>query len=290
MPAVGAFIPQIVPVEHLTKVNGIQASIQSLCMFVAPMISAALMSFASLESLFFLDVITAGIGIAILFFFVKVPKIEAAETTLDENRKGIDYFRDLKEGFRYIRQHGFILRLITLVAVFTFLSAPTAFLTPLQVARNFGEEVWRLSSIEIAFSVGMILGGILIGFWSGFKNRMYTMALAGFLFSVEAVGLGVVHNFWIYIAIMATAGLTVPFYNTPSMVLLQTKVEPAFMGRVMSAFTMISSIMMPIGMLIFGPLADIVSIDLLLIVTGVLLFVMIFPFLASKQLREAGKL
>jgi DHA3 family macrolide efflux protein-like MFS transporter len=50
-PAVGAFIPQIVPAEHLTRINGIQASIQSLCMFAAPMASAALMSFAPLETL-----------------------------------------------------------------------------------------------------------------------------------------------------------------------------------------------------------------------------------------------
>jgi DHA3 family macrolide efflux protein-like MFS transporter len=105
MPAVGAFIPQIVPTEHLTRINGIQASIQSLCMFVAPMISAALMAVASLESLFFLDVISAGIGIAILFFFVKVPKLETVETINDEHRKeitisGVDYFRDLKEGLQ----------------------------------------------------------------------------------------------------------------------------------------------------------------------------------------------
>ena len=30
MPAVGAFIPQIVPQEHLTRINGLQSSIQSL--------------------------------------------------------------------------------------------------------------------------------------------------------------------------------------------------------------------------------------------------------------------
>jgi DHA3 family macrolide efflux protein-like MFS transporter len=190
---------------------------------------------------------------------------------------------------KYIKKHGFILRLAILVAVFSFLSAPTAFLTPLQAARNYGEEVWRLSTIEISFSVGMIFGGILIGFWSGFKNRIYTMAAAGFLFAFEAIGLGVVHNFWVYIAIMAVAGITVPFYNTPSMVLLQTKVEPAFMGRVMSVISMAGSVMLPIGMMLFGPLADIVSIDYLLIGTGIAMFFLVIPFLASRQLKEAGK-
>lgn len=36
--------------------------------------------------------------------------------------------------------------------------APAAFLTPLQVTRTFGDEVWRLTAIEIAFSVGMMAG------------------------------------------------------------------------------------------------------------------------------------
>ncbi len=287
-PAIGAFIPQIVPSEHLTRINGIQSSIQSLCMFAAPMISAVLMSFAPLGILFLLDVVTAGIGIAILFFFVKVPRIESV-TSEPEDRKGIDYFRDLKEGIQYIRKHGFILRMIILTAVFSILSTPAALLTPLQVTRNFGGEVWRLSAIEIAFSVGMVFGGVLIGFWGGFKNKVYTMALTGFLFGLETAGLGLVRNFWLYLAIMAVSGITIPFYNTPSMVMLQSKVEPAFMGRVLSVFGMTGSVMMPIGMLLFGPLADIVSINYLLIGTGVLLFMMVIPFLTSRQLREAGK-
>ncbi len=287
-PAVGAFIPQIVPPEQLTRISGIQASVQSLCMFAAPFISAALMSFASLWTLFLLDVITAGIGIVILFFFVKAPKLETAYDEMEE-RKGIDYFRDLKEGLKYIRKHGFILRMIVLVAVFSVLSAPTAFLTPLQAARNFGSEVWRLSLVEVSFSVGMILGGILIGFWGGFKNRVYTMALAGFLFGIETVGLGLAPHFWVYLSVMGLAGITMPFYNTPSMVLLQSKVDPEYMGRVLSVFSMAGSVMMPIGMLLFGPLADIVSINTIMLVTGIMLFLMVIPFLTSKQLKEAGK-
>ncbi|MDR1981693.1 MAG: MFS transporter, partial [Tannerellaceae bacterium] len=81
-PAVGAFIPQIVPQEHLTRINGLQGSIQSFIFLTSPMISAALMSFVSLEILFFLDVVTAAIGISIVAFFVNVPQGEkpVAET------------------------------------------------------------------------------------------------------------------------------------------------------------------------------------------------------------------
>ncbi|MDR2086814.1 MAG: MFS transporter [Dysgonamonadaceae bacterium] len=283
-PAVGAFIPQIVPPEHLTKINGFQSSIHSFVNLISPMLSGALMTFTPLATLFFLDVVTAAIGIVIVFFFVKVPV-----KTKAPKQKETAYFHDLKEGLNYIKKHGYVLRMIVISALFTFLIAPAAFLTPLQVARNYGAEVWRLSAIEIVFSGGMIVGGIWIGMWGGFKNRIYTMAFSCLLCGLLSIGLGLWPQFWLYLVIMAVTGLFVPLYNAPSMVLLQTGVEPAFMGRVISVFVMVSSTMMPLGMLAFGPIADKVSIDMLLIVAGILISLLSIPMVTSKTLREAGK-
>jgi DHA3 family macrolide efflux protein-like MFS transporter len=287
MPAGGAFIPDIVPQEQLTKTNGFQSSIQSFITLTAPVLSGALMAFAPLETLFFLDVITALIGISIVLFFVKVPEKETPVTeTLEHN--GAAYFHDLKEGMKYIRKHGYVLRMIILSAIFLFFFAPAALLTPLQVTRNFGNDVWRLSAIEITFSVGMMAGGILIGVWGGFKNRIYTMTLSCALCGILAAGLGIAPNFWLYLSIMALLGISFPLWNAPSMVLLQTTVEPAFMGRVLSVFTMVSSVMMPLGMVVFGPVADIVSINILLVGTGMVVMLLCIPMITSKTLREAG--
>jgi DHA3 family macrolide efflux protein-like MFS transporter len=247
-----------------------------------------MMTFAPLETLFFLDVITALIGISIVVFFVKTPKKETAMPETPEHT-GPAYFHDLKEGMKYIRKHGYVLRMIILSAVFLFFFAPAAFLTPLLVTRNFGNEVWRLSAIEITFSIGMMAGGVLIGLWGGFKNRIYTMTLSCALCGLLAAGLGLAPAFPLYLVIMAILGVSLPLWNAPSMVLLQTTVEPAFMGRVLSVFTMVSSIMMPLGMVFFGPLADLVSIDILLIVTGLVVALLCIPMMTSKTLLAAGK-
>jgi DHA3 family macrolide efflux protein-like MFS transporter len=73
------------------------------------------------------------------------------------------------------------------------------------------------------------------------------------------------------------------------MVILQSKVEPEFMGRVISVFSMTGSALTPIAMLFFGPLADSISLDFILIGTGMLIFLLGIPFLISRQLREAGR-
>ena len=61
------------------------------------------------------------------------------------------------------------------------------------------------------------------------------------------------------------------------------------MGRVFSVFGMASSVLMPLSMLVFGPVSDTVAIDILLIGTGIAIALLCIPFMASKTLREAGR-
>ncbi|MFZ5354065.1 MAG: MFS transporter [Bacillota bacterium] len=283
-PAVGAFLPQIVPEDKLTRVNGINGSIQSMVMLLSPVLSGALLTFASIEAIFFIDVITAALAVVILFFFLKVEPHAKAQITQE-----ISYFKDLKEGIIYIGNHSYVKRYFIFCAVFFFLVAPIAFLTPLQVARSFGSDVWRLTAIEITFSVGMMLGGIIIATWGGFKNKVHTMTFSCVIIGLSTFALGVVTNFWIYLMFMVTTGIVIPFFNTPSTVLLQEKVEPDFLGRVFGVMGMITSSMMPLGMLVFGPAADTVKIEWMLIGTGILLFIQSFFLIGSKELVEAGK-
>ncbi len=72
---------------------------------------------------------------------------------------------------------------------------------------------------------------------------------------------------------MFIVGLGVPFFSTPAMTLLQEKVEPERQGRVFGFVGIVMAVSMPIGMAVFGPLADVVSVELLLVVAGVLTFI-----------------
>ncbi|MFD2444993.1 MFS transporter [Bacillus sp. CGMCC 1.16607] len=283
-PAVGAILPQIVPKENLTKVNGINGSIQAIIMFVAPLVSAALLTMTSLEIIFFIDVITAAIAIFTLMNFFNIPAHEKAA-----EKQTTSYFNDLKEGLTYIKNQAFLKKFFLFFAIFFVLMAPAAFLTPLQVTRTFGDEVWRLTAIEIAFSVGMMVGGAIIASWGGFKNKVYTMTFASLLMGVCTFALGIVPNFWIYLLFMAVFGIAMPVFNTPTTVLIQEKVDENYLGRIFGVFGMISTSMMPIGMLIFGPLADIIQIEWLLLGTGLFILILSIFLGRNKVLLEAGR-
>ncbi|WAM28613.1 MFS transporter [Myxococcus sp. NMCA1] len=185
-------------------------------------------------------------------------------------QEGASQLTEIRDGFQYIRGHthlvpffgylGFIMVLITLAA----------FLTPLQTARSFGDEVWRLTAIEMVFSVGMMVGGAALAAWGGFDSRMRTMVVSNLIMGACTVALGVVPHLGVYLAAMGIFGVALPLYNTPATVMLQERVEPAYLGRVFSVMTMLSTARMPLSMLLFGPLAEVVSIERLLQITGVL--------------------
>ena len=285
-PAVSAMIPQIVPQGSLQRFNGIQSTIQSLNMFAAPMAAGALLSFMPIERIFFIDVATAAAGIGIIFVFVKVsglPRKEKAQAGLKA------YIDELREGLRYIGSQPWLKVIIAYSAFFNFFASPAALLTPLQTARAFGDDVWRLTAIEILFSLGAAAGGVVMSIWGGFKNKAHTIAFACALFGLTSVLLGIVPVFWVYLAVMLVCGLTIPMFHTPSMTLMQTKIEPDKMGRVFSVMTMFSGLAMPLGMAVFGPLGDAIRIEWLLIFTGMAILISGAALLKSKALLEAGK-
>ena len=107
------------------------------------------------------------------------------------------------------------------------------------MARTFGDDVRRLTAIEVTFSGGMMLGGIMMASWGGLKNKVHSMVLANFIMGSCTVALGLVPIFWVYSVFMMIAGIAMPLFNAPSTVLLQQKVEDSYRGRVFGVLGMI---------------------------------------------------
>ncbi|MDR0417780.1 MAG: MFS transporter [Propionibacteriaceae bacterium] len=289
MPTVTALIPDLVPPEQLVRVNGFNSSIQSLSLFASPLLAAALLSFFPIQTLMYLDVATAAVGIAIVFFCVHTHKgLRRPRAATGDERPG--FWGELKAGLAYIRRRPFALAFTVIGVVFSLLATPAALLTPLQVTRQFGADPWRLGAIEVAFAAGMMAGGVVMGVWGGFRNRSTTMAFACLCYGGGVVGLGLMGNFWVYLAFVAFVGVTMPMFNAPSMAVVQARIDPAFMGRVFSVLTMTGGLAMPAGMVVFGPLADAVDIRWLLVGTGAAVVCLAAVFVANRTVREAGLL
>ncbi|MCQ6563855.1 MFS transporter [Paenibacillus mendelii] len=276
IPAYNAVIPQIVPKDKLMKVNGVNSSISSLMMFLSPAASGAILSITTMEATFFIDVITAVIGISIMLT-IAVPS-HANMTSRHKSN-----LLDIKQGFVYLKNHTLLKRLLLFLFIVMILISPAAFLTPLMVSRSFGGEVWRLTASEMTFSAGAIAGGIVIATWGGFRNRMHTTILACAFYGLLMVGLGVAPVFVMYLLFNFLIGITMPCFNAPITVLLQEKVESSMHGRIFSLVQVSNSCALPLGMVLFGPLGDIVRVESILIFAGIMVVACALYALFSKR-------
>lgn len=288
MPAVNAAIPQIVPQEKLMKISGINSSMQSIINLVTPAVAAAVLKWGAFEHIMFIDVLTAAIGISVLTIFVPIPRLEKTEK-LEET----GYFDDLKAGVSYTMSDSFLRKVLVISGVFCFLIVPAAFLNVLMVTRIFGadfavDDYTYLTLNEMAFFIGALLGGLAIGAWGGFPNRLKTLGYGGLVFGITTIAIGVVDVFWVYLVIMLITGFAMPFNNVPFMVLLQEKVDPDKQGRVFSLMQIISSFVMLLGISVFGPLADVMPIQWLMIGSGIGLILMTIAVFSWKSFYREG--
>lgn len=284
-PAVSALIPSIVPEEQLTRINGINSSVQSMLQLVSPALAGAILTaVGAMEVVLLIDVVTAAIAIVIMLRFLKIPDMERAAPAAG----GQSYAKEMLEGLRYIGRHGYLKRLLGYVFLICFLIAPVAFLTPLQVVRSYGAETWKMTASQMAYTGGMMAGGLLISVWAGLKNRIHTMGLAVALMGASTMALGLGLPLWLYLSFTVVSGIAMPFVNTPAIVLLQEKVDKEYLGRIFSVISMVNGAMMPLGMMVFGPLADVVSIELLLLITGAVIALGAAAVLTDKTIKAAG--
>ena len=279
-PTVNSMIPLLVPEDKLMKFNGVNSSIQSVIQFASPLVAGGILVLGSISNILFIDVITAVIGVSILSFI----KIE--QKSIQKIEKKASTINDIKEGIRFSISDKLIGKLLLIYGIFIFLSVPSSFMSSLIITRNFGQDYMYLSICETIGFVGMFLGGLLLGAWGGFKNRNKTLTLGMILYSIFAIGLGLVTQYWMFVALIFFISFSIPIIQTTTMTMLQEKVPIEMQGRIFSLLNAIFSGLMPLGMILFGVLADIVSINYLIIPAGAIL--LLIGILMFKSFYKEG--
>jgi DHA3 family macrolide efflux protein-like MFS transporter len=282
-PAVSAMVPQIVPTSQLLRINGINQSIQSGMMLLAPAVAAVIYASFEIVAVFLVDVVTALIGVGLLLL-VSVPRLVRS----DDGAQRPGYFTDLARGVRYIAHHGPVKWLMTLFAVTLVLVGAPSYLTPLMVVRTFGPEVWKLTANELFWAAGMLLGGLAMAvLGTRVTNRIAlvvgtVVAIGGF-----TAGLGLSTNMWVFFTLGLLIGIGFSLMSAPSMTILQETVEPEMQGRVFGFVGIVMAVAMPLSMVVFGPLADRFSVQALLVVAGVLLVAFVAALVAVPAARRS---
>lgn len=284
-PAVSAMIPQLVNEDELMKVNSLYSSLTSLIYLAAPAAAGWLLSVGQFYHLLYIDLITAIIGIGLLLL---IP-VKAHERSTDVNAS---IREDIMEGIRYTRNSFFLKKIMNFYVLVSIAMVPAAFLNVLLVTRYFGDDYLLLTLNEISFFIGASLGGILIAQWGGFKNRIHTVFFGMILFGVTTVLIGFTAELaWFipYLLVMVLCGMSMPAFNTPIYVLLQEKVSVDHQGRVFSLLQMVNSVVMPLSMMVFGPMGDYIPLSWMMLASGFFQILIVVIMLRDHAFIDEGK-
>lgn len=273
-PAMLASTSLMVPPEQLTRMQGLNQTLQGGLNIISAPLGAFLLELLDVQGILMIDIVTAIIAIGILIFItIPQPKQEIEE---DELAAVSSFLRQIGDGFRYIRGWTGLLMVIVMVALINMVFVPAGSLQPLLVKEYFGGGALELGWLQSGFGLGVLIGGALLSVWGGFKRRIVTslVSLVGLGLAFGAIGLVPADKLvW---AIVATffMGFMLPLVNGPFIAVLQATVAEAMQGRVIALTTSLATAMAPLGLIIAGPLADWLAVQVWYVVGGVVSVVM----------------
>jgi DHA3 family macrolide efflux protein-like MFS transporter len=255
-PAMISSTSLMVPKEHLTRVAGMNQTLQGSVTIVAPPLGALLLEWFSTQFVLAIDIGTALLAILPLLF-IAIPQPERP-AELQEGAKKASYWQEVRAGFNYVVAWPGLLGVILLAMMLNFLLSPTSALAPLVVTQIFEKGAAELGWVRALFGVGVILGGLLLSAWGGFKRRIATSLSGIILLGLAVILFGLVpsHLFFLLMVASFLQGFAAVFANGPLQAIFQSAIAPEMQGRVFSLVGAGSAAMMPLGLLIAGPVAD----------------------------------
>lgn len=255
-PAFKASVPFLAPEDQLTRIAGINQSIQSVCQIAGPALGALLVVGFDMATIMWLDVVGAVIAIFTLSR-VSIPDPDrSAQAEVGRSIRAV--WAQMAEGVKVVWRHRGLAWLMMGEVLVAFFMMPVIILLPLMAIQHFGGGPWEVGVSEALYGAGTLLGGVILGWWNPRRGRaslvLWTYVLVGVLFAVS--GWLPTTAFVVYLAVVFVQGVVVPFYTGPFTALLQTEVEPEFQGRVFSLFDSVSLMPSILGILGAGVLAE----------------------------------
>ena len=271
-PAMQASTSLMVPHKHLARVAGLNQTMNGALSIIGPPLGALLMEMLSLYSVMLVDVGTAILAIAPLLF-VHVPQPVRAD---EGEAQKPSIWVDIREGLSYIRGWPGLMALIGSAMILKIALTPAFSLLPLLVSDHFGGDVAQLGLLESVAGVGILMGGLVLSIWGGFRRKIYTTMMGGAVLGLGFVALGLTPGalFWMALLSMFVVGLMIPLIDGPIMAILQGTVAPEMQGRV---FTLMGSLLLmtsPFGLAVAGPVSDWLGLQVWYVAAGVLCGVM----------------
>ena len=293
IPASTAFIPEILEEECYEQGLSFNSSICSAIELVGSALAGVIIAWQGAATAIYVDMITFILSGVIIW------NIHSEKQVMKDEKKEINYIKQLFEGFVYLKKSKVIeyfavctLFLNGILVPFNCLQAPL-------VSQVFSAGEMMLSVISVAFMLGMIIGAVLYPtmkakFGKKMIYRLGILSIAFYYFSfvIEVIWIHSVWGLYLCVCIVSFGvGSLVAAVNCLVNVEIMKEIDTAYLARVSALLSSASVAMIPLVSFLIGGLTKLFSVELIFTISGILDMIVCIILGSNKKLAllESGE-
>lgn len=259
-----AAIPDLLPERHVSNALALDSTGRNLNRIVAPSFAGLLLAFNPTLAFYSIAIIY---GLAVITLY-NLPGGLRGESEQD------GALREMWKGFAYIYSRPPLFALIALAFVPVLLGMPFQSLLPIFQVEVLGVGERSLGFMYTAIGLGAITGSVIIAYYSETTHKNRIQIGSGVLFGLLLTAFALSSHYPTSMVLLVLVGLASTGYLTLNRVLIAEQTERHIFGRVMSIYGMTWSLM-PIALLPFGAMVDVVGVQATVAGAGLLLAVVV---------------
>ncbi len=293
VPAIQSILPEIVPNHLLQQAYSMNSFISSIQQLVGVLLAGILYALLGIVGIFVIN----GVSFIVSGFSELFIRLNHQKSTQENTFK--EYLKDLKGGLDYARKKEGLLGIFSLIILLNFAVAPIfSNVHPYLFNLVLEKTPIHLSFLSVSFSVGALLGGLMVG-TIGLKYSIKKAMRFGLMLFYALL---MVHH--VLISVLVTEGIPYPWFyglmlgvifvlaianmwiNIPFNTGLTRSIDAAYRGRVMGLLNTMAQGLIPIAIFIMGFLLDVLYLPFVLAIMGIIGLMPVLIFLASKPVNH----
>ena len=248
-PASEVTMTLIVPKDQYQKMSGLQSLSRSVISILNPLIAAALYSFAGLEPVIAVDLISFLVAFIALAAFIKVPETAKAE---EESTLKL-----AREGLKFLKETPLVFTLILFMSGVNFVASAFDATLPGYVIPNPKGGTNVLGIVTSASGAAMIIGSLIVSILPKPRDRVKVVYLTMLIsLSTENFLLAFAREPFIWCIGQIIGWILVPIMSANLDVILRNSIPVDLQGRVYACRNTFQFFTIPIGLFWGGFMVD----------------------------------
>ena len=267
---------------ELTAANAVASTIESLAIFVGPMLAGLALSVASTATVFALNAAALMVAVALLAR-LHVPRVERQP----EIEAGT-ILHEAAAGFRTIGRDSSLRVLIGLFSAQTFVAGALQVYIVVMAFEVFDRGDAGVGFLNSAMGVGALIGGVAALSLTGAARLSLPFALGVLGWGVPLILLGAGPQLGIALMLFVLVGVGNSVVDVAGFTLVQRAVPDRVLARVFGVIQMLWWLSLALGALVAPALVGWLGIDTALVATGICLVLLVALLWRPLAVIDAG--